>query len=438
MTREQILEWVTNNGPTWTALSKRVDVSPNALCSQWHRMARTPEAVKALATFKAKQSVPEVDTTPEAAFEQRTTAQALTDELNNLRGELTVAAREKNLKDALCDVARETAPKLPAAPPLWKPAKVSKGQVVETMFQLLSDLHAYESVSKERTRGHNEYNAEIMGRRVAQCVAGHLGIKRRMEKGGWTFPELVVGIGGDNVSGTIHDLERHADAPNIVLAVYGCAWLYAQAIREYAREYPKVYVFGVGGNHARLPGVKRKQMKDPTRTWDYMVYLLLREMLADQPNIQYWFPDSWGAQVNIRGWNFLLGHGDDIKSWAGIPWYGIQRRTSQLLALEGARGNVIHYQLFGHFHSSATIPNPAGETLINGSVVGGTEFSVDGLGVSDKPKQLMFGIHEDKGISHRWPLLLEPQDADIPQFTTTPWLDVQRRTDEQVKTWQIG
>ena len=39
----------------------------------------------------------------------------------------------------------------------------------------------------------------------------------RMERGGgWSFPRLVLGVNGDMMSGTIHEVERHSDAPNVI------------------------------------------------------------------------------------------------------------------------------------------------------------------------------------------------------------------------------
>ena len=32
----------------------------------------------------------------------------------------------------------------------------------------------------------------------------------------------------------------------------------------------------------------------------------------------------------------------------------------------------------------------------------GTEFSVNSLGKSDKPKQWLLGVHQEHGITHRW------------------------------------
>ncbi len=377
---------------------------------------------------------------PEEAFERRTIEQRLRDRIQFLDQELRVAARERSIVDGLSEIATATAQLLPKPPPLWTPEKLSKHAVVETVYQMLSDLHAYEYVSAERTRGHNEYTAEVMARRMGSLVAAHLSIIEKLLLGGYVFPELVIGLLGDNVSGTIHDLERHSDAPNIVLSVYGCAWLLAQSISELARHYEKVYVYGVGGNHGRLPDVRRKQMKDPTRTWDYMIYLLLREMLRENNHIEFWFPDSWGAQVNIRGWNVLVGHGDDVKSWAGIPWYGLERKVGRLAALEGARGNTINYHLMGHFHSATVIPHPAGETIVNGSVIGATEFGIDSIGRADVPSQWLLHFHEEWGINDMRKLKLEPPRKKAPRFTIEPWRAVQKLESQTSDRsgWNIG
>ncbi len=378
---------------------------------------------------------------PKITFSARASKMSGQQQTQYLEAELKAAARDKSLGDKIVRVISECVPQLPNVKPLWTPPKKKSTTTYETVIQFLSDWHGFEHITAERTRGLNEYTPEVMCQRAQNLVAAHTSIHQKLTRGGYDFRELVVALGGDFVSGTIHELEKHAHGTNIVLSSSGVAWLLAQTIRTLAQLYPKVYVVGVGGNHGRLPDARRKQHKDPTRTWDYQIYLMLNWMLADQENVQFWFPDAWAAQVEIRGWNFLLNHGDDIKSWGGIPWYGVERRTGKLLALEGSRGNVIHYQLLGHFHSSVSIPHPAGETFMNGSMIGGTEYSINELGVSDPPRQLMCMVHEDHGVTSRWPLRLDVDTDRVgPEFVATPWLDVQRKLDRVgvIPKWTIG
>lgn len=367
---------------------------------------------------------------PRALYHAKVEEHANKNQVRMLEQQIKAAAKEKALDDMLLDLFQESIPSLPDVPPLWSPSTAT-ARITETAVSLVSDIHGFEHVSAERTRGHNVYTPEEMCRRMGNLVAAEHSILGSKRDAGWVFPNRVVMLLGDNVSGTIHELERHAHGANVVLAVDGVAWVIAQYLREVARMHEHVFVVGVGGNHGRLPDARRKQMKDPTRTWDYMIYLMLPWMLKDlQDKFTFWFPDAWAAQIQIEGYEFMMNHGDDIKSWAGIPWYGIERRTHKMLALEGARDNRIDYQVFGHFHTPASLSNPTGETFVNGCVIGGNEFALEALASAGPPKQWLLQVHEEHGVTGRWPLRLDTNRDEAPTFTATPWLDVQHRVDQ--------
>jgi hypothetical protein len=142
--------------------------------------------------------------------------------------------------------------------------------------------------------------------------------------------------------------------------------------------------------------------------------------LADCANVKFTLPDSYSAVYEVEGWRFYQGHGHDIKSWQSIPFYGISRAATGLNALRVAAGVPIHYFLFSHFHNPGSICAPGSEYFVNGSLIGGTEFSVNGLGRSDKPCQWLLGVHRDHGVTHRWPI-----QADGPgvggSYDVAPW-----------------
>lgn len=333
---------------------------------------------------------------------------------------LSAVAGEQSFRQHLTELVEATAVKFDAPPP-YKPRKTPKNVTRETMVQMFSDWHAYEIVKLERTREINEYNARIMAQRVRRVVDSHLSIKDRLERGnGWAFDELVIGCNGDFVSGTIHEVERHTDAENIVMAVYGTGLILAQAIRDLAAVYPTVRVFGTSGNHGRLPDARKMQQKDPTRSWDTMVYLFAREHLRGVKNVEWHIPDSYGVRFQIANWGFVQNHGHDIKSAFSIPYYGINRMTGNLTSLEATRGHLIHYWLLGHFHTQSQLVAPAGEVLMNGSLIGGTENSINSMGKSDKPQQMLFGVHPEHGITHRWPLYATTQ-PNAPMYEADPF-----------------
>ena len=332
-------------------------------------------------------------------------------------------AREDALRDYLAELVSQTAQRF-KAPPAYRPPKIHKDASVETMYQAFSDWHAYEEVDADRTLGFNEYDALIMGQRVRRIVESHISIKRRMERGGgWHFPKLIIGANGDFVSGTIHEIEKHTDAPNIVMAVYGCGLVLGQAIRDLAAEYERVEIFCTAGNHGRLPDARKKQHKDPTRTWDTLIYLYAMEHLRDVPNVQFYIPNAFSVAIHESGWEMMQTHGDDVKSWNAIPWYGLNRKVSKMNALEASRRRIINYWIFGHFHTDAELQTPAGASFINGSLIGGNEYSIGELSEHNPPTQLMFGIHPAHGVTFRYPLLGDT-DKNAPAYAVKPWEDL--------------
>jgi hypothetical protein len=333
---------------------------------------------------------------------------------------LRAVAGEKSLRACLESLVRETAQRFDP-PPKYKVPSAVPGAVEETLVLMLSDWHAYEEVKAERVRGFNEYNAATFGRRVKRVVDAAISIKQRMERGkGWRFPRLVIGENGDLISGTIHELERHSDAPGVVHAMYGCARVLAQAIRDLSAHFADVDVFCTPGNHGRFGDAKRIQQKDPWRSWDTLIALFARESLADCPNITWHIPDAYSVAFDIYGWRFLQTHGHDVKSWNSIPWYGLNRLVGNINALESARGSVISHYLFGHFHTAASLPHAAGESFINGSLIGANEFAINALGKADRPCQWLLGVHPEHGVTHRWPLVALA-DPMAPGYNVKPW-----------------
>lgn len=337
------------------------------------------------------------------------------------RDALQAVAGEKSFRAFIERLVVATAQEFPP-PPKYTAPKAAPGVSTETMMQLLSDVHAYELVSAARTRGFNEYTAEVMAARLRRLVDTHVSIKQRLERGGWRYERLVIALNGDIVSGTIHELERHSDAPNIVRAVYGAGLLLAYVIRDLAAHYPGVDVFCISGNHGRLPDAKRMQQKDPTRNWDTMCYLFAREHLRSHEHIQWFIPDSYAVGYSVYDWRFLQFHGQDIKSWNSIPFYGINRYLGNINALEASRGESFHYAIVSHFHNTGTLSNNRTETFINGSVIGGNEFTVNALGKADRPAQWMISVHPEHGVTSRWPVLLDVP-PDHPPYPSLPWID---------------
>jgi hypothetical protein len=65
-----------------------------------------------------------------------------------------------------------------------------------------------------------------------------------------------------------------------------------------------------------------------------------------------------------------------------------------------------HYWLYGHFHQAEQAELVHGERIINGSLVGGSQFSIQKMKRTSRPSQSFFGLAKKKGITWRYNLYL--------------------------------
>src|SRR6266576_1894494 len=135
--------------------------------------------------------------------------------------------------------------------------------------------------------------------------------------------------------------------------------------------FETISVISITGNHGRIG---RKGEHKRHLNWDYLVSKVLEERFRGNDRIKFNVPKSPFAIVNIHGYNWLFRHGDNIKSWAGIPWYGLERSTGKWIAMQAREGRILHYAASGHLHQQASIPYAGVEIIVNGSVVGTTTF----------------------------------------------------------------
>ncbi|OQB44380.1 MAG: hypothetical protein BWY03_00229 [Parcubacteria group bacterium ADurb.Bin159] len=302
-------------------------------------------------------------------------------------------------------------------------------KIHESAVLPISDIHFAEKVSAEETQGLGGYGVGIALDRLQTIQDRVIDISYRILSEAYIFDELwVLGL-GDWVSGYIHpDLFRTAELP-IVEQSYVLALVLAQMIQSFAQVFPVVHVRVLSGNHPRLQ--KEVYSKEKWVGWDYVTGLFLKTLLQNQKNVEVIPLKSFIDFVNIKGYNFALLHGDEIKMGGVMPYYGITRAMYRLESIEGAKFRselrkiqngkqakseisaeeifksakyLADYTVMGHFHESSTLLSE--NIIINGSVIGPNEYSL-GKGLGGPPMQLFFGVHPEKGKTWQFTLKLD-------------------------------
>ena len=340
----------------------------------------------------------------------------LRDKANGLLTKVKQQHRSTGLFEALCDEIDKVITPLSPLPSASKVIK--KDQHSESLVMHLSDEHADQIVEPHRVGGLETYNFSVALARAERLVDKTLSIAQNTMSN-YNFPELWILAYGDHVNGEIHDSTNHSEFRNAFDNAIACGQMHSLMIRDLAPHFPVVKILYLSGNHGRR--TRKKDYHGPKNNWDYLVGRTAEMLCRDIPNAEFLIPDSNSYTFEINGWNFCAFHGDDIRSWSGIPHYGIERKTRRLTAVHSAQGRQIHYFVMGHFHSRSSIEHPSGEVLMNGAWKATDEYAYESLGVTTKPSQLLHGVGRSYGVSFRFPVFLKfDGDTEGPKRYTAP------------------
>lgn len=287
--------------------------------------------------------------------------------------------------------------------PAWPTAKVVDGGSpgIPTLF--LSDLHWGERVYKEQVRGVNEYTLKIAHDRLEHTVntAMHL-LKILDDK--MRYPGIVVPLGGDMISGDIHEeLATTNELPSIptVLDLHDAL---VPAIRALADQFGKVFLPCVSGNHGR--NTRKIQAKNRNRTsFDWMLYQFLLRSFATDDRVTFFIPEGPDALYRVANTTYDLTHGDQFR--AGDSIIGaigpLMRGNQKKTAKHASVNQPYDVMLAGHWHQYIHLMR----MIINGCLKGYDEYADSNNYPVEPAQQALWVTHEKFGINWRMPVLCE-------------------------------
>jgi hypothetical protein len=326
--------------------------------------------------------------------------------------------RQKRLDE---DVWTETvikalADELPRVPPTRaRPSPQPDGSLEEHAL-LLSDIQLGSRVDEKETGGLSAFSWEIFQERNQRMELAIRAI-RDTQKSRVPVRRLnVFGLGdyGDGheiFKGHPWELDMH-----VARQVTEGPWEIAQTLVSLLDLYEEIHFFTVYGNHGRVG--QKKEATPVLASWDYIFVRFLELMTGSQvtsegaPRISFHYAHSWWSLVERMGLRFLLIHGDDVRSWMNLPYYGLERARTRWANLiqqhlpPDAGPVTFDVMLVGHHHTPAYIETASGPILLNGCWPGGSKFSEKVLQAASPPAQWFFGIHPTHGISGLWNLAL--------------------------------
>jgi hypothetical protein len=260
-----------------------------------------------------------------------------------------------------------------AQTPAWAiESKASSLPGVPLLF--LSDLHWGENVQRSQINGVNSYSMKIAQNRLSALASKSIQLLQilspKME-----YPGLVLTLGGDMISGNIHDELAATNELNtmpVVLDLYGNLVRFIDILVE---QFGRVFIPCVTGNHGR--DTHKIWNKDRHATsFDWLLYNFLAKHFENDKRITFFIPDGPDAYFKVYNHRYLLSHGDQFRGGDGlIGALGPIIRGDHRKRSRNSQINMEYDTLLiGHFHQYIHLSR----LVVNGSLKGYDEYAYNG------------------------------------------------------------
>lgn len=331
----------------------------------------------------------------------------LKDEIKELKEKLNQARRAELDSERVRREIFGLTSNLPE-PPDWLVENAPGGSVPGVPLMFWSDWHYGEVVSSEETAGLNTFDAEIAQQRVRRLVERTIDLcMEHMVRP--NYPGAVVALGGDMITGTIHDELAETNDRHTSQALLDLQDILAWALEQIADEFGRVFVPCVVGNHGRM--TQRPRAKGRVHTsFEWLLYCSLERyfLRRGDDRVKFLIPGETDAHFRVYDHRFCLTHGDSLGVRGGDGIIGalgpITRGRIKLRNAETQIGRDFDTLLIGHWHQYLPLPG----CVVNGSLKGVDEFSRLYLRAPYQiPTQALFFVNPKWGITAHWPVFLD-------------------------------
>jgi hypothetical protein len=356
-----------------------------------------------------------------------------TNELEDLKAKFKLLEHELAVTKKANDTAesiRETIYGLKALPmeqPKWI-TKLRPAKNPGVPMTLWSDWHWGETVFPDQVGGVNKFDQSIARDRVKRLVDITLDLALHHMVNP-DYPGIVVCLGGDMISGGIHEELRETNWGPINDCIAELRGQIAAALKGMADRFGHVFVPCVVGNHGRAT-LKPRAKHRVIENHEWNLYQSLEAHFHDigDKRVQFLIPRETDAYFTVLGHRFLLTHGDTLGVKGGDGIIGaigpIARGAFKVGRSEAQIGRDFDTLLMGHWHTY--IPRgEAAPVIVNGALKGYDEYARLMLRVPySRPSQALWFVHQKHGITAQWQVYL---DEVRKSSETAEWVTWERR-----------
>jgi len=278
-------------------------------------------------------------------------------------------------------------------PPVAPPARDRRRTGEETAVLLISDIQLGKKTPT--------YDSAVAEQRIA-LLRDKVDRLVEIQRQDHPVKRLAIFLLGDLIEGELifpgqawqidSSLYRQVtvDGPRIV----------GDTVRWASSRFEKVEVHAVPGNHGHIGGRGHRDMH-PESNGDRMLYQVVAQLTASLPNVEWRIAEDWWQVADLGDrCRFLLLHGDNVRGYNGIPWYGWQRKMLSWASMGRIwEGMDFDHVAAGHFHTPVSMYVNGRRLWINASTESHNPYALEQLGAAGEPAQWLLFAKPGKGVT---------------------------------------
>ena len=357
---------------------------------------------------------PQTDQTQEPRTDPIETLR-LRDDVSRLRNEVRELSRRlieaQDIRAGVLGLTKE-----PLTPKLIIPSNEKHHSGSRAVVLHLSDIQYGETIRADEMDGLNRYDSVLAQVRLGRFFSIAADLMTNHWKGE-PPSEIVLCLGGDLISGSIHPELEITDYPTVPIAVREVGEHIAGGIVLLRKivEVP-IRIYSVPGNHGRST-MKPQSKRRSSSSFDMLATDFSEAIVKGSgvDNIAFYRTFSPDAYFSTYGWHWMLTHGDTMGGRGGGtgfigPMAAIIKGHRKLVDTSWRAGRAVHFVLTGHYHTT-------GKTAFgwaNGSVAGYNEFARDLRADPEPARQNMLVVHPKRGVIIERPIYLgAPEEGSL-------------------------
>ena len=274
--------------------------------------------------------------------------------------------------------------------------KNSTGETEAVAVAVASDWHVEEVVNPHTVNNLNKYNPDIAKKRSIrffQLVERMI----RKERQDVVIHKLVLFLGGDFISGNIHEsLLITCDMSPIHAAEYARELL-ESGIRFLLENTNLELIIPCSiGNHSRI--TKKVITGDEAgNSVEWLIYGALARAFENEKRVRFILSESYLNTVPILGLKVRFHHGHAVKFGGGVGGLTIPLNKA---IYRWNQTDKVDLDVLGHFHQYTSMR----QFVVNGSLIGTTDYGLRLGFENEPPTQGMFLIDQKRGKTISIPL----------------------------------